>query len=279
MRTSIQSIVIAGCAAGVLFTACANNPVYIPAPDNLEAGMVDAMGMITAEAKASLVLPVKLETVDDAAKRAARATALGIDVPYVKIGDLEVSIEWTIKNLDAVPGQAKIELNGANEYFLWDPSTMPVDPASEAPPTPALDGDVPIDVPASGEVSGLFREDQVVEASIDLDQITRGNLNPFTATLTISKNLPSFQPMTALQPAVMGVVPPQMPMGPAIPREAFAQMTQYDLVFKPDHHMVLEFAVRVRDIRGIMDDLLLSAPPAELTQFMPAPYAVAPPAP
>ena len=50
-------------------------------------------------------------------------------------------------------------------------------------------------------------------------------------------------------------------------------MTELDLVFKPDHHMVLEFAVRVRDIRGIMDDLLLSAPPGELTQFMPMAYA------
>ena len=62
-------------------------------------------------------------------------------------------------------------------------------------------------------------------------------------------------------------------MGPPVPREAFAEMTRIDLVFTPDRHMTLDFNVRVRDLRGIMHDMLLSANPAALQMFDPMPYA------
>jgi hypothetical protein len=58
-----------------------------------------------------------------------------------------------------------------------------------------------------------------------------------------------------------------------VPREAFAEMVRIDLVFKPDRHMKLDFNVRVRDLRGIMHDLLLTAPAAGLAMFDPMPYA------
>ena len=73
----------------------------------------------------------------------------------------------------------------------------------EAPPTPGLLAATSRSTsPADGEVSGLFTEDQLREASIDLDQITRGNVNPFAAMLTINKNAQAFQPMTPLMPAM-----------------------------------------------------------------------------
>ena len=277
MRLVLLSTLYAGYAG---LAGCANDPVYIPAPMTMEAGVADMTGMLS-EAKASLQLPIKTETAADAKTRAALATKLApVLVPYVKVGDLEIEIEWTVKNLDLMkPGQAKIELNGANEYFSYDPSIIILDPGNdEAPPTPGLAGDVPIDVPAGGEVSGLFTEDELREAAIDLDQITRGDINPFRATLTISKNAQLFQPMTLPIPA-MGGVPevPAMPKGSPIPREAFAEITRIDLVFKPTTHMVLDYNVRVRDLRGIMHDLLLTAvtdKPAELQPFMPAVYNV-----
>ncbi len=40
--------------------------------------------------------------------------------------------------------------------------------------------------------------------------------------------------------------------------------------------MVLEYTVRVRDVRGILNDLLLSAPTGELQQFAPQPFTVTP---
>jgi hypothetical protein len=264
--------------------ACANDPAYIPAPMTMEAGMIDTTGMPTV-AKASLQLPVKTETASDMTKRTALADKLGIEVPYVRLGDMEIEIEWTIHCLDTAAcldpkrgGHAKIELNGANEFFSYDPSIIMLDPGNdEAPPTPGLSGDIPIDVVGITELSGLFTEDQLREASIDLDQITRGHLNPFRAMLTISKNAPSFQPLTPQQPpATPGAMPPpQLPMGNPIPREAFAGMTRIDLVFKPDTHMALDYTVRIRDVRGLLHDLLLTAviqKPGELQTFMPMVY-------
>jgi hypothetical protein len=263
--------------AGVALIGCANDPLYIPGPMTLEAG-VDMMGM-RSEALASLPLPIKTETASDQMARAALEAQLGVMVPYVRVGDLEIDVEWTIKNLETTPGKAFIQLNGDNEYFSYDPTLIVLNPDDEdAPPTPGLDGDVPLDVPEGGEISGLFTEDDLREAAIDLDQVTRGNVNPFRASLTISKNAKEFQPLTMPMPEVPDYM--QTPTGPAIPREAFAGLVRVDLVFKPDRHMVLEYNVRVRDIRGIMHELLLTAmteKPGELQPFDPVPYTVGAP--
>jgi hypothetical protein len=266
----------------VLLVGCANDPVYIPAPMSIEAGVDDGTGMII-NGSAQLMLPIKTETAKDAATRAMRTAALnGVEVPYVKVGDLELSVEWTIRNLDTMmPGTASIQLNGANEVFAYVPDLIMLDAGDEeAPDPPGLAGGVPLHVDAAGTISGLFREDQLREASIDLDQITRGNVNPFHATLTISKNADFFQPLTT--PILNDPTDPeggyhQDPVGDKIPREAFRQLIRIDLVFKADRHMVLEYTVRIRDTRGIMHDLLEAAvteAPGELTMFMPADYTV-----
>ena len=262
----------------VVLVACnANDPVYIQAPMTMEAGVSDPtnMGMLT-QAKASLQLPIKTETAADKKARDALSARLApIQVPYVKVGDLELDVEWTITNLDTKPGQAKIQLNGASEFFSYDPSIIILAPpdAEDPPKNPGLTGDIPIDVPAGGTVSGLFTEDDLREASIDIDQVTRGNVNPFRAVQTVSKNALSFQPVTPPALGADGELAPPSPVGPPVPREAFAEMVRIDLVFKPDRHMTLSFNVRVRDLRGIMHDMLLSAKPAELQMFDPMPYA------
>jgi hypothetical protein len=277
MRTvSVRLFTALGGALALSLAACANDPVYIPGPLAIEAGMADDMGQPTP-GTASVQLPIKTETASDRAKRDALAEKLApIEVPYVRIGDLEIEVEYTIRNPDNKPGHAIVELNGANEYFAYDPSTIQLAPDDEdAPPTPGLAGDIPIDIPAGGEVSGILTEDDVREAAIDLDQITRGNFNPFRATLTISKNAKQFQPMTVLMPTVENYM--QEPDGPAIPRDAFAGLTRIDIVFKPDRQMTMEYNIRIRDQRGILHKLLLTAEtekPGELQAFMPADFTV-----
>ena len=82
--------------------------------------MTDGMGGTIAEANASLALPIKPETTKDAAARAAARDEARRHtmVPYVTVGDLDVEVDWTIKNLDtnAGPG-ARSSSNGANEWF------------------------------------------------------------------------------------------------------------------------------------------------------------------
>jgi hypothetical protein len=199
----------------------------------------------------------------------------GVMVPMYRIDQYDVSVEYTVKNLDSMPGQVKIELNGANELYAWTPSMIMQPANSEEPPPPGLAGDIPIDIQGNGELDGVFREDQLLEAAIDLDQITRGNVNEYAATLTVNKNDLSFQPMSPLMPPPPGSnePPPQMPLGPAIPRAAFANFVRVDMVLRASTHMTMEFSLRVRPhVNDVIHDHGMDAPAAELTILDPAAF-------
>ncbi len=267
-------------AISLLLAACSNDPVYIPGPMAIEAGMDDGNGG-TSVGMASLPLPIKLETMKDATERAAQTAKLMVDVPYVKVDDIEVSVEWKVTNLDTAAGDFQIQVNGANEYFAYDPAILAVGLDPEEPPPPGLAGDIPIHIEPMATMTGVFREDELKEASIDLDEITRGNFNPFRATLTISKNAKQFAQLEPQMYTADGEpIPQETTTGIVYPRAAFAQMVRIDLVFKPQRHMSLEYTVRVRDKRGILHELLDAAAteaPAELATFMPATYMPAAP--
>jgi hypothetical protein len=269
---------------GLLAAGCANDPVYMECPDmpadptclrSIEAGMDDGMGGIIAEAKTRLQLPINLEKDEDAVIRAMQTAELGVEVPYVKLGDIEVSVEWTITNLSDQEGIALVELDGATEFFEYDPDMIVLSTEDDAPPTPGLDGNIPLHIPANGTLSGLFREDQVREASIDLEQVTRANVNPFAATLRINKNDTQIVPFLPFDPLDPEAGPMVDPNAIPIPRAAFANIIRIDLVFSPNQHMRLDYAVRVRDVRGeMMNDELMAAPADELYPFAPMMFAV-----
>lgn len=283
MRTTLAGLATVFTTLGTLGTlgvGCANDPVYLPSPTSVDAGeMTDMMGNLVPGISA-LVIPIKQETMKDAVDRAKRQARIdmtnpGVKLPYVTVDDLEISIEWTIHNLTDKPGNAMIELDGANELFRYDPSMLKLSTDKEAPSPPGLDGNIPLEVPANGTIGGLFTEDNLREAAVDLDQITRGNVNPFRATLTISKNVDQFAQLEPLKFDKDGRPLPQAPTGVIYPREAIPAVLEVDLVFKPDRHMVLDYTVRVRDVRGnLMPDKLLSAPMSELQVFAPADFAI-----
>lgn len=268
----------------LLLGACANDPVYVECPDTptdptclrtIEAGQDDGMGEIVAEAKTRLVLPINPEKPEDAELRAMRTAELGVEVPYVKLGDIEVAVEFTITNLSEEEGIALVELNGATEFFGYDPDLIVLSTDDEAPPTPGLDGNIPLHIPGNGTLSGLFREDQVREASIDIEQVTRANVNPFNATLKINKNDQQIQPFLPFDPMDPEAGPMIDPNAVPIPREAFAHMIRIDLVFQPSQHMTLQYNVRIRDVRGdMMNDKLMAADPADLQAFAPMDFEV-----
>ncbi len=247
--------------------ACAEDPMYVDPHQSLEVGLDPTMAGLPATA--TVTLPIALEKPADATARAQLATDLGVDVPYVRIGDLAVSVEWTIKNLDAEPGLARVRLNGGNEYFDYVATNFVVDPEEDEEPPPLL-GNVPTPIPASGVVSGVFREDQLREASIDLELITRGGMNPFAAMLQSHADLTSYQPTMLIDPTMPDLG--SVPVGNPIPIAAFGQLIKVDMSLVADRHMVMEYAVRIRDLRGIVHHDLLDAPAGELTAFNPVVY-------
>jgi hypothetical protein len=238
--------------------ACGDDPVYVQAAASLEFTPGDGE---EAGATATLTLPIRLERDIEATARADLAADLGVEVPYVTRDDLDLSIEWTIKNLDPEPGIARVQVNGANEFFAYAPAAFVFDPEDEEEPPP-LAGGVPLEIAGDGRRSGVFQEDLLAEASLDLELITRGGESPFAALLAIQEARDSITSD-----------------GAVIPREAFASLVRLDLVFVADRHMVLEFAVRVRDHRAppLLHEELAAAPPEELTAFAPADFAPPPP--
>jgi hypothetical protein len=233
-------------------SACTDDPIYVQPAAALEF----IPGEEAAPATTQLVLPVRLETEAEATERAERTAELGIQVPYVTRDDLDLSLEWTIRNLDPDRGVARIHVNGANEFFAYVPDAFVIDPEEEEIPPP-LSGDVPLEVPGDGRLSGVFQEDLLAEASLDLELISRGGLNPFAALLAIHEK--------ASEIDAGGVL---------LPRDAFASLVRIDVSFVADRHMTLEYTLRARDHRDppLLHDELADAPPEELTVFAPADF-------
>lgn len=245
---------------GLGLAACTADPVYIEPEMALTDGNnndPDVVPMVAA-----FELPFRLEESDEADERAALATQLGIDVPYVRRNDLHLSLEWSLENLEDADAQTRIFLNGANEYFSYVPQNFVVD--EDEPSPPPLLGDIPLLVPAGETITGVFREDQLREAAIDLELITRGGLNPFAAMLEFHEDLESIE--------VEGAAP--------IPARAMAHLVRIDLSLVSNRRVRLRYAARVRSERrpNYIHDEGLAAPADELTVFAPVEFVPPPPA-
>lgn len=288
MQTRTSSFVTVLMA--ISWAGCANDPRYVSCGT---AAMTDVCLLDTANstgmdenagARGSLHVPVKPPDATLTKQRADLQATMPSDVvvPAYRLDQYDLSVEYVVTNLDDRPGQFKIQLNGANEEAAWDPSLiMPAD--EEDPPAPPLAGGIPTDIAAKGQVTGVFREDQLIEAAIDLDQITRGNINPFAATLRINKDADSIQPLTPAQPPPPGSNEPpmQMPMGSPVPRAAFRHLVRVDLVLQtlgvpadqPAPHLTMEYSLRIRPhVANVLHDQGMNAPANELAIFDPAPY-------
>jgi hypothetical protein len=269
----------------IVFAACTNQPQYV-----LCAPMGAAPGDVcrfTAEADAegafvgvgSLHVPVKPEALWKVADRRRRGelqteldrtTGGAVSVPVFRLEHYSLSVEWTVHNLEDSPGKFRVDLNGANEEYAYDSlMLLPDDPDDPAPPP--LAGNIPFDIGPGASVSGVFREDQLREAAIDLDQITRGNVNPFAAMLTISKNAPAFQPVTPYDPMTMTGGTPE---GPEVPALAFRQLIRVDMALRPTRRMEMEFTIRLREHVDVVHEMGLNAPAGELDLRDPPYYAL-----
>jgi hypothetical protein len=271
--------------AAAPLAACTNNePVYIPSQHQIEIGVGTGSGANTGSDTMMLPYDQPYLTSTDYQKRQADLLAsinaafdpdiTADQLPDVQLDETSIEIEWTVKNLDDAPNQAFIDVNGGNQYFYYNPDDfVVVDPnnASETERPPSLAGHVPIDVAASGTVSGVIREDELREAAIDVELVTRCAINPFAAILGDNSKIHS----CADVPYVPFMTDPDAtrpPAPPPLPIEAFGQLVRLDLTFSGTGHMVMEYAVRVRDPDGVLHTDLLAAPPGELMQYASVEY-------
>ena len=279
---------------GIGLVGCTNNaPQYVQCAPmgsapldscRFVAGEDDGTGN-TARA-GQLHLPVLAEAdweaKDIADRRELQAdidrTNPGVMVPLVRLEHYDISVEWIVKNLEPSMGTFRVDLNGANEEAAYD-NSMIMRADDEDPPPPPLAGDIPTTIgpmgTPEGTVSGVFREDQLREAAIDLDQISRANVNPFAAMLTINKNDTEFAERTpTVYDPVTGDSTGGDPTGLLIPEAAWRQLVRLDINFRPDRRMEIEFSVRLRVHRPVIHEEGLNAPAGEITIYDP-PYVVA----
>ena len=260
--------------AGGMLAACAEDPQYLTRDQVLEVG---APGGDPALAMDQLLLPIRLETPEEAMERAEIEAVAGFPIPFVSLDDLSISIEWTLKNLADTEGTVRIHVNGGNEQFYYVPELLLIDP-EEDEEAPALMGDIPIVVPGNGSVSGVFREDQVREAAIDLRLFTgqlAGTANPDDCEdlrRVVSAILEQHDLDSMLANQCLAPIPQQFR---ARAEEFVGHMVQFDLLIESNRHMILEYTVRVRDHGDVLHELLLDAPVEELTPIAPVQYPAA----
>ncbi len=196
-------------------------------------------GGVDAGTVAPLVLtvPMALPTADDDKARMAIATADGIpveQVPTVRRDDTDLEIEWSLANGTMEEAHAALAVNGANEFFLYDPAMAATGPMQDAPPS--LLGGRPIVVPAGGSVAGVFREDELAEAAQDLDAFSRAGYNPVKALLTR-------WPTKDVSGGTGGVLD-------HIPSNAIALLLRLQMIVVADQPLRLSATLRVRDRTG-----------------------------
>ena len=263
------SVRVLGALALLVASACSNDPVYFPSTP--EVLTTDPSVMPTGDAGAAvavLVLKVPIAVEDEAATAARMdlAVELGIpadQVPKARRADTDLEVEWSITSFGDKDSSVQIAVNGANEFFRYDPGMFvdPTDEEAEVPP-PLFGGPTgkPVPLPAGQTITGIIREDQLYEAAQDLDGITRAGIIPEFALIT---HWPT-DDINGGMGGVLATVP-----GPAVPL-----LIELDVYLLANVKTELRATLRVRDRSGRLrpteqDPALLI--PASLTVFTPPP--------
>ncbi|HVR64900.1 MAG TPA: hypothetical protein VMU50_23545 [Polyangia bacterium] len=241
----------------VLATGCQvlNTPVYFNGPAPLETGGTDDMGNPRPDATGSVVVKYRQPSQHEQQQIDADRQRLGFNVPWLRRDRLHSEILYSVKNLDTATGVFSVSVDGANEFTKYDEGAVAAafkaqnqDPLA----LPLMRGGPEMLAPGA-TTQGTLREDDVVEASLDLYAIGSW-MAPFAAVLINRSDVNpvglEMVPKTAIVPA----------------------MFEFDVTFSADKHMTCEFLVRVRDDDDILyqdGDSLFSPQPATYAPMVP----------
>jgi hypothetical protein len=223
----------------VVTAAGCNDPTYLSERRPLETHPALSPSMTGYADDSDLyVLPVRRPTPDERTALAGeqRRRNLPMPVPWAGTRDFSIEIEYSVKNLESRPVQAFFKLDGGNEFGDYvpaayiDPNANPEDQVTP----PSLQGGSPIELAANEVKPGVFREDQLDEAAIDLEAIIRyPNPNAVRdAPFIVIEHLSSASAL-GLEFVPSGDVTPAM--------------VRYRFTLSADGHVVADYSVRVRD--------------------------------
>ena len=241
----------------VLASGCRvlNTPTYFPAAAPLEAGGTDDMGNPRPDGTGSVVVRYRQPSQQEQQQIDADRQRLGFDVPWLRRDRLHSEVLYSVKNLDTAAGVFTVSVDGANEFTKYDEGAVAAAfKAQNQDPLllPLMRGGPAMLAPGA-TAQGTLREDDVVEASLDLYAIGSW-MAPFAAVLINRSDV---------NPVGLEMVPKNA-IVPA--------MFEFDVTFSADKHMSCEFLVRVRDDDGILyqdGDAMFSPQPATFAPMVP----------
>jgi len=245
MRRASRWAWLAALAASALAGCDINTPTYFPGM------LIDVPA--GAAATSSVELPFRAPTASEAAALAAEQQRLGLaaPVPWLRRADLAIEVAYSLHNLDDTAGIAQIAVDGANEFTNYDVAAiiaflnMSIANPEDRPVVLPLVQAVPVMVGAHEDVQGVVREDDLVEAELDLDALGRFGANPAAVLINRSE--------------VNAAGLEMMPKNEVVPA-----MWRVAVTLSADTHMTCDFVVRVRDGAGQLWD-------GQSARFMPMP--------
>jgi hypothetical protein len=250
------------CALLLLAVSGCNNPVYLPQNRPLETRMGTGPMQSGYQADTDLfILPVRKPRADErkALSDDQKKRMLTMAEPWVAKRDFDIEIEYTIKNLDAMPTQATVTLLGGNEFGDYQPMLY-IDPTANVEDQivpPPLGGGTPVNLEANQSVDGVFREDQIGEDSIDLEAITRyPDTNVRATPFEVLEHLSTTSPIGLTNVPADDVTP---------------MMCRFLLSLSSMGHVALDYSVRVRDYHDKI------ASPTDKNLYVPTDASLAPP--
>jgi len=176
-------------------------------------------------------------------------------VPWVRRDDLTMSVPWTLTNRSDQPMRAWVLLDGASEFFDYNPIAMYGQAGGaedEEIQFPSLAGFTPLDVGPNEVLRGEFREDDLEEAMYDLDVLSRFCGGPLAVLYHRSEADPIGTEGVPTDAVIAGMVMVRLTLGTNQPA-------------------TLEYSVRLRQSESIIFD---SARDERRLEPMPEPYTL-----
>jgi hypothetical protein len=251
--------------AGLIFLALAacgcNDPIYLTDNGPIET-MPAAMGGGFAPAQGLYVLPVRKPNQSErqGLQRLQQQLMLPDVVPWAQAKDFDIEIEWSVQNLDTMKATVIVAVDGGNEFGDYVPS-MYINPNAnqeDQTPPPDLLTSEPLVIEAGTTQTGVFREDDLQESSLDLEAITRypsGGDALATPFMVIEHR-------SNISRIGLEGIPPN---------DVTPQHVRYQFTVTADAHVVLHYTVRVRDHNGKL------AKPTDMNLYVSTAAMLAPP--
>ncbi len=259
------SLLATGLACTLVGTGC-NNPAYYPGATRLvvraadiaaaaEDGAANANPTVGAYVQGEYWLDFRDPTdAELAALRPPGSTPMEQD-PWVRRDELTISVPWTLTNDSDQPLRAWVTLDGATEFYDYNPIAgfgAAGGEEEEEVQFPSLLGFTPIMLEPHEVREGEFREDDLREAMYDLDAVTRFCAGPLAVLNHRHEADPIGTDAVPSDAVLAGAVMLRLTLGASAPAS-------------------LEYAVRLRESEGIIFD---SARDARRYETMPELYVL-----